>query len=363
MKNIYQIATNVTLAGGGQRTAVVSLNDYLNSGKVYSSTIITNEKEVSDNFVEFKSVKFKFWSYAKGLSDHILTAEDIDIFHLHGVWMHTQHASSKIAKNNNIPYVITPHGMVQPWYLADKKLKKSIYLNLFLRSIFTNANVIHAITPLERDNLYKLSGHHNIVEIPNFIHLKQLPPNLSFSPQEDYLLFLSRIHPGKGLDVLFKAMSKIENKKIKLKVVGEENSYSNILKTMARNLGIENRIEFAGAVYGNEKYSLYANAKAFVMPSYSEAIGMVNLEAAACKTPVITTFDTGLHKDWNNSGGLLITPTEDALTHAINNAVSWSVDERIQRGNMLSDFVATNYSWENKGHLWYELYNSLIKKG
>jgi len=339
---------------------VVSLNDYINSGNLYSSTILTNEKEEIDNFLEFKSEKFRFWSYAKAFSDHLRAATAIDIFHLHGVWMHTQHASSKIAEDNNIPYVITAHGMLQPWYLADKKLKKSIYLNLFLRSVLKNANIIHAITTLERDNLYKLTGHHNIVEIPNFIHLNQLPRNISYDPQEeDYLLFLSRIHPGKGLDILFQAMSKIENKKIKLKVVGEENSYSELLKKTARSLRIENRIEFVGAVYGNDKYRLFANAKAFVMPSYSEAIGMVNLEAAACKVPVITTFATGLHNDWNNNGGILIAPTENDLTAAINKAVSWTIQERIQRGAMLSDFVAAKYSWENNGHLWSELYNAL----
>jgi len=172
-------------------------------------------------------------------------------------------------------------------------------------------------------------------------------------------LYLGRIHQGKGLDILIKSLSKIDNKKIKLKIVGTENLYSEELKKMSRNLNIENRIEFKGGVYGDEKYCLFANAKAFVAPSYSEAIGMVNLEAAACKTPVITTFNTGISPNWNSNGGMMINPNLGELIEAINKSVSWSTEERNQRGNTLSTFVENNYSWEKSGHLWNELYNSI----
>jgi glycosyltransferase involved in cell wall biosynthesis len=360
VKKVYQIATNVSLESGGQRTAVVNLDHYLNAGNEFSSVILTNEKEESDPFVEFRSEKFRFWNYAAGLKKHLrLNVNDIDILHVHGVWMHTQYRSSKVAKKNNIPYVLTPHGMLQPWYLEDKKLKKVFYRNLLLNNIVSNAKILHVITPLEKENLYKLSKHKNIVEIPNFIHYTKLPDNLSYAPQEDYILFLSRIHPGKGMDILFQSMRKMEDKKIKLKIVGSPNEYSEVLKKLSRELGIENRIEFVGAVYGDQKYQLYANAKVFVAPSYSEAIGMVNLEAAACGTPVITTYETGINKEWNNNGGILINPAIDELTAAMNQAVGWSSEERIQRGKILSEYVDNHYSWEKNGHLWNDLYNSL----
>ena len=360
MKNIYQIATNVTLESGGQRTAVVNLNDYLNSENRFSSLILTNEKEKSDSFIEYHPGRFGFWSYTPGIKNHIQKHfSEIDIMHLHGVWRHTQYIASKMANKTDIPYVLTPHGMLQPWYLETKKLKKSIYLNLLLKNILLRSKVLHAITPLEKENLYRLVGHKNIVEIPNFIHYTALPDLLPYAPQEEYLLFLSRIHPGKGLDILLQAMSLIDNKKIKLKIVGTPNSYSDTLKKLARNLGIENQIEFTGAIFGNEKYALYANAKAFVAPSYSEAIGMVNLEAATCKTPVITTYNTGINSEWNKNGGILINPQVTELKKAINDAISWSPEERLQRGKQLSDYVINNYSWEKKGSMWDDLYNSL----
>jgi glycosyltransferase involved in cell wall biosynthesis len=154
-------------------------------------------------------------------------------------------------------------------------------------------------------------------------------------------------------------MTKIEDKKIKLKIVGSENGYSDSLKKIVRKAGLENRIEFLGGVFGDAKFELYANAKAFVAPSYSEAIGMVNLEAAACKTPVITTFNTGINTEWNTNGGIMINPTLEELTSAINAVTNWSNEERFSRGENLSNFVLNNYSWEKRGYLWNDLYSSL----
>lgn len=359
-KKLFQIATNLSLDGGGQRTAVVNIHNHISNNKNFSSLILTNEKEENDPFFCFPTTKYKFWNYAPELTTYLnKNNTDINIMHLHGVFMHTQYTSSLVAKKNNIPYLITPHGMLEPWYLGDKGLKKRVYLAFFLRKILARSTKIHAITPSEKENLYKLTGHKEIVEIPNFINYTELQNHLVHDPKEDYLLFLSRIHPGKGLDILLKAFSKIGNKKIKLKIVGAENDYSVVLKKMASDLGIKDRVEFVGAVYGDHKYVLYANARAFVAPSYSEAIGMVNLEAAVCKTPVVTTFNTGINPLWNQAGGIMINPKEEDLTIALNEVTSWSVQERNQRGQELYQFVVKNYSWEEKGKMWDELYESL----
>lgn len=360
MKKIFNVAENVSLESGGQRTAVVNLHNFINSNNNYSSIIVTNKKEKEDLFVEFKPKNLSIWNYSAAfnnyLNDHLTGS---DILHLHGAWMQTQYAGYKTANKKNIPYVITLHGMIEPWYLKQKELKKKIYLNLILSKILDKSKVIHVITASEKENIYKLTKHKNIVEIPNFINLTQIPFTPIYNPNEEYLLFLSRIHPGKGLDILIDSMSKIDNKKIKLKIAGTENEYSNILKKKISDLKLEKRIEFIGSIYGDEKFNLFANAKAFIAPSYSEAIGMVNLEAAICKTPVITTFNTGISPEWNKNGGIMINPTCEELTLAINEVMNWNDFERIERGELICKFVSNNYSWENKGHLWVELYNSL----
>lgn len=357
MKKIFQIAESVSLESGGLRTVLVNLDNYIKNNE---SIVLTNNKENDDAYLDFPSTKFNFWSYSDKLTQYLQSRlNDIDILHLHGVFMHAHYTASKIARKNNIPYIVSPHGMLEPWHLKDKQLKKKVYLKLLLNKLLTKSKILHAITPIEKENLYKLTGHKNIIEIPNFIYQSKLPHDLIYNPEEEYLLFLSRLHSKKGLDILIQSMNKIDDKKIKLKIVGTENKYSNDLKKTCKDLGIENRVDFVGSVYGNEKYNLYANAKAFVAPSYSEAIGMVNLEAAACKTPVITSYNTGISPEWNSNGGIMINPNIDELTLALNTAVNWSDEERIQRGNKLSEFVINNYSWEKKGYLWDELYNSI----
>lgn len=86
---------------------------------------------------------------------------------------------------------------------------------------------------------------------------------------------------------------------------------------------------------------------------------MVNLEAAMCKTPVITTYNSGINPDWNKNGGLMINPEVSELVTALEEACQWSTAERIDRGIQLSNYVLNQYSWERKGHLWDDFYNSI----
>lgn len=360
MSSIFQVTEKISKESGGLRTAIINLDNYINNQNDFTSTILTVQKEEEDKFLEFPSKKITSWCYSRNLKLYVeKNISKINLLHLHGVFMYPLYISNKIAHKNGVKTVVTAHGMLEPWYLKDKMLKKKIYLNLILNKILKNTSVLHAITPLEKDNLFNLTKHKNIIEIPNLINYKDLPDDFSYNPNEEYLLNLGRIHPGKGLDVLIQSFSKIDNKKIKLKIVGFQNNYSNVLKKICVDLKIDNRVEFIDGVNGQEKYKLYANAKAFVAPSYSEAIGMVNLEAAICKTPVVTTFNTGIKPEWNNNGGLMINPELEHLTNALNQVNNWSDSERNERGLKLCEFVKNNYSWEKKGHLWIDLYNSL----
>jgi glycosyltransferase involved in cell wall biosynthesis len=353
---ILHLAENLSNDSGGLRTAVLSLHDYIS--KQIESDIICNQKESNDPFIEFKTNKL--WNYSKELNNYLQNnISTFDINHIHGIFMHIHFAGYKYSQLENKPYILSPHGMLEPWHLKDKALKKKIYLNLLGNKLIKNATFLHAITPLEKDNLFHLTKHKQIFEIPNLFHFNTIPQNIKKENNEDYLLFLSRIHPKKGLDILIESISYIDDKKIKLKIVGSINDYANELIQKCKILGISERVEFVGGVYGAEKYQLYANAKAFVAPSYSEAIGIVNLEAAACKVPVITSFATGINPDWNKNGGLMINPNINELINAINTITNCNESELREMGNRLSEYVYKEYSWEKKGSLWIDLYQSI----
>lgn len=339
---------------------VTSLHNHIENTGTYKSTIVTLHKEQEDSFECFDSGSPKSWFYSKPygqfLENHLTRDK---IAHLHGVWMYPQYVAAKVALQNKTPYIVTSHGMLEPLLLKDKGLKKQVYLKLLLENILKKATYLHAITPSEKENLYKLSKNKNIVEIPNLIHFNSDVTSLQYQPQEEYLLFLGRFHKIKGIDLLLNAFGQMADKNIKLYLVGFKNEYAATIEELAQKNNLSHRVKFIGKTVGEEKFRLYANAKAFVAPSYSEVIGMVNLEAAMCNTPVITTYNSGINPDWNKNGGLMINPEVSELVKALEEACRWSTEERIDRGLQLSNYVLNQYSWERKGHLWDDFYNSI----
>jgi hypothetical protein len=185
-KKIFHLAENVSLESGGVRTVVINLHNYINENIYYNSNIITNKKEKNDSFIEFPSTQLRSWNYSREIKSNLEKQfYPTDILHLHGVFMHIQYVSSILAKKNKIQNIITPHGMLEPWIMNDNKLKKKLYFELILKNIISNSKVLHAITPLEKDNLFKLTKHRNIIEIPNFINYGELPKNLNYNPDEE----------------------------------------------------------------------------------------------------------------------------------------------------------------------------------
>ena len=356
-KQIIHIAEDISLSSGGLRSMITALDQYLNNQVDFTSEILTLKKESHDSYQTVNS-KTNPWNYSKEYKISLLNnIASNSCIHLHGVWMYPQYIASKIAKKKGLNTVITSHGMLEPYLLNDKNLKKSIYLNLFLKNIFKRTDIIHAITANEKNNLYTITGHKNIVEIPNLIDFSD-KASYEYQPNEEYLLFLGRFHKVKGIDLLINAFNKIENKNIKLYLAGFENDYCREILNQVALCGLANRVKYCGEEKGEEKNKLFANAKALIAPSYSEVIGMVNLEAASFGTPVITTYNTGLSKEWNSNGGILINPALEELTKALNIVSNMNIKERSDRGNLLRNFVFNNYSWQQKGHLWNELYLS-----
>lgn len=356
-KNIVHIAEDVSLTSGGLRSMITNLNNQLNHSEL-SSKIITLKKEENDVFDLVESNQ-NFWNYSSDYQKKVeIDLNPSSILHLHGVWMYPQYIAAKISKNNNIPSILTCHGMLEPYLLNDKKVKKYLYLNLILKSILKKTKIVHAITEKEKNNIFNLTKHQNIVEIPNLINI-DTSNNLNYDPKEEYILFLGRFHPVKGIELLIEAFEKIKSKKIKLYLVGFKNDYCASILDLINKKGLNHRVHYYGEANGIEKNILYANAKAFVSPSYSEVIGMVNLEAASFKTPVITTYNTGLSKQWSKNGGFLINPVLEELVNTLDTVCNMDTNERIERGICLYDFVLKNYSWKEKGYLWNELYKSL----
>lgn len=370
MIKIIHILEDFSYASGGVRTTVKSLNNKLNENGFISKILSPFYEEGDECVVEFSDQKKNPWNYSKRFIKNLRNLKEndnIDILHIHGAWMHQQYFSAKFAIKNNIPFIITFHGMYEPWLWEQKFLKKKIYSSFLTNTKFSKATAIHAITLSEKKNLKKIFPRTKIFEIPNLIDTsnykeKELQSTNFKNINKRYILFVGRLHLVKGIDLLLNALSLIQDSNIKLKIAGPKSDYLSELKNKANSLNIEHRVEFLGRVNGKEKNLLYKNSTVFVAPSYSEVIGMVNIEAALQEVPVITTYATGIKKEWSNNGGELINPNTKELVDALDRILNLSDVEREYNGKKLKSFVEKNYSWKSRFNEWNNIYKSLLPK-
>jgi len=311
----------------------------------------------------------RFWGWSGSLASTIrqtIEKENIDLIHIHGIWMAAQWAALRVAREHGIPSVVSPHGMLTDWLWKTEnilqKLKKKTYLGLVFKPALNPRTVFHAITPIEFESLNRQLPNNPKITIPNAINLVEEKSAQTNPEPEKQFLFLGRITPIKAVDLLIDAFyqAKLENE-WKLLLAGPEYvpEYVAELKRKIKDYGLEDRIIFTGSIYDKQKMETLQKTWALVIPSYAEVMGMVNLEAAAQNVPSITTFETGLW-NWEEGGGLLVHPKVEEISEALKQAAAWSLSERIDRGNKSYELVAEHYSWQTIIPKWQNFYTSLI---
>jgi glycosyltransferase involved in cell wall biosynthesis len=313
---------------------------------------------------------YRSWRYpADGLAGllRVIEANGVSVLHLHGLWRAASLLGVKAAAMSGVPAVLSVHGQTSPWALNGqgvlKRLKKWLYWTCFARRQFEKVSVLHAITPLEGEHMGCFFKRNDFVVIPNAIDLDS--PEQSLLPEKlptRNFVYLGRLHPVKGVDLLIKAFSTAElgQEGWRLLLAGPQEvpEYVKQLRELATHSKRAERIEFVGPVFKQDKQTLLRQAWALVAPSHTEVIGMVNLEAAVQETPSLTTYQTGL-ADWQDGGGILITPAVDSLRAALEDSSRWSMEERLERGRASRELVQRRYSQESVGPLWINLYNKL----
>jgi|GEM_PF-566093 len=316
------------------------------------------------------------WRYSPGSEKELarLVAET-DVVHVHGLWMWPQWAAARLAARLAKALVVTSHGFLQPWQWQRQnwlhRLKKNIYWYGLAFPAFRQAALIHALTPREAGVLAAFFPGAPLRVIPHGIDqaaadqvLAGLPPKTPNSGNAPYFLFLGRLHPGKGIHLLIRAFARLPQTPFILKIAGptqqREQAYADSIHRLVSELGLTDRVIFTGAVSGAAKWQLYRDAWAFCLPSFSEVIGLVNLEAAAAGTPVITSYETGIAADWQRSGGILLHPEEETIYAALCQAAAWAQAERQARGAALRALVQQQYSWARVGQQWQDVYSELV---
>lgn len=224
----------------------------------------------------------------------VLRSSRPSVLHSHGLWAPASHWASRAARRHGIPLVIHPRGMLEPWALGHKAWKKRIGMALFQRNDLDAARVLIATSSQEYESIRQLGLRQPVAVIPNGVDLAvsrgagdELPRR---SERVRSVLFLSRIHPIKGLLNLMHAWARLAPRGWCLRIAGpDEGGHLAEVMALAERLGIAESVAFVGEVDGERKSETYRDADLFVLPTFSENFGVVVAEALAHGVPVITT--------------------------------------------------------------------------
>jgi len=226
-----------------------------------------------------------FFGYAGALLEQLLHI-DADLLHLHGIWMYPSRAATLWARRTGKPYVISPHGMLDPWITARGRWKKALARLVYERASWRRADALHALTAAEAADIRREAGDRRILTIPN------AGPDAAagvHAGRPASVLYLGRIHPKKNLASLVAGWRQADLPPEAELVIAGWGDPAHVAAFEALLHGAPRSIRFVGPAHGEARQRLLDEARFVILPSHSEGLPMTILEAWAAGTPTIMT--------------------------------------------------------------------------
>lgn len=299
------------------------------------------------------------------------SADDIQAVHFHGLWQPRYARIAAQCRKAGIPFVISPHGMLELWAWRHKAWKKWPYYYLIERPLLRRAACVLATAESEAERLAKFLPGRRIESLPLGTTSTAMPDygnarvKLDWKSDERVLLFLSRIHVKKGLNLLLKALTEIpipNNTRLVI-VGGGDPEYVESLNTMVREYQAQlPRVDWIGEVWGEERWAYFQGADLFCLPTYSENFGLVVLEALQVGTPVLTTHTTPWAEHLHSDRGFLAHPSVESLKPVLSEFFAQPPQPSEVR-NETAQWAHSTFSWSNLAPRYRTLYQGLRNGG
>lgn len=349
-------AFNVARLAGGLGDAGIRVGLWAPDGSASSSALV----RASPYLRCFSGLHSDGWDFVS----------KADVIHDNGIWRPFNHKLARLAKRIDIPRVVSIRGMLEPWAMANNRLKKRIVWQIYQRGDLKSARIHHATAEMEAESIRSLGLKVPVHVIPNGVELPErpvaIPANASPGGKDRairYASFLGRLHPKKGLPMLVNAWSRVRPQGWKLKIAGpDENGHRANLQEIVRNKGLCDVVEFTGTVAADEKADFFAASDLLVLPTYSENFGNVVAEALAHGVPVLTTKGTPWSSLIERRCGWWVEPTQDEVESSLRQALSCSVEELRDMGCNGHEFIREKYSWEILINRYIEMYRNIIEE-
>ena len=386
---ILQIIPSISLVYGGPSQMVLGLSAAL-AAKNIDVTIITTDSNgdigqlpldvplnepIQQNgyqIIYFRCYPWRRYKFSLSLLQWLNeNARQFDLAHLHALFSPVTTLAATIARYHHLPYIIRPCGMLDPADLQKKKRLKQVYATLLERPNLAGAAAIH-FTSKEEAKISERFGLGSTAKmpvprdlvIPLGVTAALFPKRLRES-QVPIILFMSRIEPKKGLDLLIPALESILGFGIEFHFIlagsnPQDADYETQIKVKIHNSLLAKYTTITGFVSGDLKAELLTKADLFVLPSYYENFGIAVAEAMAAGVPVVISDRIHIAEDIQQAEAGWVGPLEvGAIANSIKSALL-NAQERQRRGLNGKEYAKKHYNWEAIAQQTIDAYQQIL---
>ena len=372
---VLQIVPSVSLVYGGPSQMVLGLAEALASEGVGVTLLTTDSNGDVDQppldvplgtpvrqdgyeILYFRCSPFRRYKFSlsllRWLGSH---GQEYDLAHIHALFSPISTAAATVARFYSLPYILRPLGTLDPADLRKKKQLKTIYGSLLERPNLAGAAGVHFTSAQEAKISARFGATTEDFVVPLGVKLPEFQPQagqgrskLGIPPDKPLLLFMSRIDPKKGLDLLIPALGNLLNqgKEFHFVLAGanpQDPQYEKQIQAQIQASGLANHSTITGFVGGEFKLALLQDADLFILPSYYENFGIAVAEAMAAGTPVVISDQVHIWQEVRDAEAGWVTTCEvTALTEGIRLALQ-DKEELKAKGEKAQTYAASHYSW------------------
>jgi glycosyltransferase involved in cell wall biosynthesis len=387
---ILHVIPSISIVRGGPSQAILETVSTLNNIGVKSEIATTNDDGNNlldvplSQKISYQNVPVWFFprfspqitairefAFSAGLTHWLWNNIDrYDLIHIHAIFSYSSTIAMLIARIKNVPYICRPLGQLCQWSLQQGFQKKQIYLNLIERANLNSSQALHFTAESEQQEATNLN-----LKCPSFIlphgitmPLKipdakcKLREQLNIAENEPIILFLSRLHPKKGLNYLIPALGKLHHRSFTFVLAGNGNSeYEIEVKQLLDRHNLSARTHRVGFARGEYKNLLLQGSDLFALTSYSENFGIAVLEALAAGIPALVTPGVALSSLLKQEQ---IGYVSDLNIDAISSSVEYCLNhlpELKQKGDRAYQLIQQSYTWDCIAKNLVEVYQNILQ--
>ena len=369
-----QIIPSISLIYGGPSQMVLGLAPALAKAGVEVTILTTDSngdngqkpldvplnipiKQDGYEVIYFRCAPFRRYKFSIDLLKFLKNnAQYFDIAHIHALFSPISSAAAIVCRQQSLPYILRPLGTLDPSDLRKKEQLKQLYVALLERRNLAGASGIHFTSEQEA----KISSRFGVSTKDLVIPLGVIPPEnntenirnkFGIDNDKPVILFMSRIDPKKGLELLIPALQKLSIQGLDFHFVlagtnPQDPIYEQKIRSEIENSQLKSHTTITGFVTGEAKISLLQTADLFVLPSYYENFGIAVAEAMVAGTPVVISDQVHIYQQvLDSESGWVGTTDVESIVRLLTTALS-NLQECQRRGLNAQKYALQHFSWD-----------------